>query len=70
MSHRGSEKTQVANVVRRKLGRGSVLRDPVSLPGGRSFQEDLALFERQVREEAGERAGRLAGRAAPAALSA
>lgn len=67
MSNWGSEKTQAASTIRRKFGRG--LRGPGSLPGGRSFQEDLALFERQAREEAGERAGRLAG-LPPAAPSA
>ncbi len=68
MPHRGSKKTRGSIIMSRKPGRRSVLRDPGSIPGGRSFEEDLALFERQAREEAGERAGRLAGLASHAAL--
>ena len=70
MSYRGSGKTQATSIMRRKPGRGGALRGPGSLPGGRSFEEDLALFERQAREEAGERASRLEGLDADAALSA
>ena len=70
MSYLVSEKTQAAGITRRKPGRGGALRGPGPLPGGRSFEEELALFERQAREEAGERVARLAARAAGAALSA
>ena len=70
MSYRGSEKTQATSIMLRRLGHGGALRGPGSLPGGRSFEEELALFERQAREEAGERGARLEGRDAGAAFSA
>ncbi len=70
MSHRSSEGAQATGIMRRRPGRGSALRGPGSLPGGRSFEEDLALFERQAREEAGQKNGSSAALFPPAALSA
>ncbi|QIN84834.1 hypothetical protein GBA63_20940 [Rubrobacter tropicus] len=70
MLHQGQEKAQVTNISRWKSERGWLLRDRDASVAGRSFDEDLALFERQVSEEADERAGRLAGLASGAALSA
>jgi hypothetical protein len=70
MLHQGAEKTQFTNVRRWKSERGWLLRDRGPSVVGRTFDEDLALFERQVSEEAGEEAGRLAGPGSTAALSA
>lgn len=70
MLHRGSEKGRATDIRCWKLGRGGLPRGGGQAVVGRSFEEDLALFERQVREEAGERAGRLAGPGSSATLSA
>ncbi len=70
MLHQEQEKTRVANLSRWKSERGALPWGRGPLVAGRSFEEDLALFERQVREEAGERAGRPAGLKPPAKLSA
>ena len=70
MFHQGREKTQTTSVRRWKAERGGLLRDRVLSTTENTFAEDLALFERQVREEAGERAGRLAGLASHPAPSA
>ena len=65
MFHQG-QKTPDTNVGRWKSERGGLLRGRGPSGAGRSFEEDLALFERQVREEVDERAGRPAGVVAPA----
>lgn len=70
MLHQGQEKAQPTNIGRWKSGRGWLLRDRVPSVARRTFEEDLALFERQVGEEADERAGGLAGLASSAASSA
>ena len=70
MLHQDGEKTQFTNVGRWKSERGGLLRDRVPSVVGRSFEEDLALFERQAREEAGERAGLPAGPVSRETLSA
>ncbi len=70
MLHQDQEKTQITNVSRWKSERGGLLRGHGPSVIGRSFEEDLALFERQVREESGERTGRLTGLVSPAAPSA
>ncbi len=57
MLHEGHEKARGANVSRWKSERGGLLWDRGPSLVGRSFEEDLALFERQVREEAGEGTG-------------
>ncbi len=64
MLHEAHEKARSANVSRRKAERGGLPWGLGPSTGGRTFEEDLALFERQVREEAGQKNGR------PAALSA
>lgn len=61
MLHRGQEGARETNVGRWKPGRGGLLRGCGAPVAGRSFEEDLALFERQVREERAGRAGRPAG---------
>lgn len=66
MLQQGFEEKRATNISRWKAERGGILRGCGPSLAGRSFDEDLALFERQVREEA----GRLAGRVPPAALSA
>ncbi|MBA3795205.1 MAG: hypothetical protein H0X19_13875, partial [Rubrobacter sp.] len=68
--HQDGEKTQVTNVGRWKSERGGLLRGRGPSVVGRSFEEDLALFERQAREEVGERAGLPAGLVSREALSA
>lgn len=68
MFHQG-QKTPDTNVGRWGSERGGLFRGRGPSVAGRSFEEDLALFERQVREEADERAGRPAGLVSPAALS-
>lgn len=70
MLHQGQEKTRATNVSRWKSGRGGLLRGRVPSVVGSSFEEDLELFERQVREEAGERSDRPTGLVPPAALPA
>jgi hypothetical protein len=57
MPHQGHERARIADISRWKSERGGLFwgRGP-SVVGG-SFEEDLALFERQVREEAGEGTG-------------
>jgi hypothetical protein len=57
MSHQGQEKTRITNLSRWKSERGALLRDRRPPVVGRSFEEDLALFGRQVREEAGKENG-------------
>lgn len=69
MLHQG-QKTQSTNVSRWKSERGWLLRGRGLSVGGRSFEEDLAHFERQVREEAGEKNGRPTALVSTAALSA
>ena len=59
MSHQG-QNTRGTNVGRWKSRRGGLFRGRGPSEVGRSFEEDLALFERQVREEA-ERDGRPTG---------
>ena len=70
MLHEGRERARGANVGQRKAGRGGLPWDRGPSVAGRSFEEDLALFERQAREEAGQRSGRSAAPLPPAALSA
>ncbi len=70
MLHEGHERTRGANVSRWKSERGGLLWGRGPSVAGRSFEEDLALFERQVREEAGQKNGRSAALFPPAALSA
>lgn len=70
MLHQAKKKAGVTNIGRWKSERGWLLRGRDPSLAGRTFDEDLALFERQVSEEADERAGRLAGLASSAALSA
>lgn len=70
MLHQDGEKTQVTNIGRWKSERGGLLRGRGPSVVGRSFEEDLALFERQAREEAGERAGLPADLVSREALSA
>lgn len=70
MLHQDGEKTQVTNVGRWKSERGGLLRGRGPSVVGHSFEEDLALFERQAREEAGERAGLPADLVSREALSA
>ena len=70
MSHDGFEKKRVTSLRGWKSGRGGFRWDRGSSAVGRSFDEDLALFERQVREEAGERTGGPAVPAPRGALSA
>ncbi len=70
MLHQDGEKTQVTNVGRWKSERGGLLRGRGPSVVGRSFEEDLALFERQAREEVGQRAGLPAGLVSREALSA
>jgi hypothetical protein len=70
MLHEGHEKARGANVSRWKAERGGLPWGCGPSVGGRSFEEDLALFERQVREEAGQKNGRSAALVPPAALSA
>nr|MBA3794522.1 hypothetical protein [Rubrobacter sp.] len=48
MLHQDGEKTQVTNVGRWKSERGGLLRGRGPSVVGRSFEEDLALFERQA----------------------
>lgn len=70
MLHQDQEKTRIANLSRWKSERGRLLRGQGPSVIGRSFEEDLALFERQVFEEAGGKGGRLAALVSPAAPSA
>ena len=70
MMHRGQEKARVTSVHRWKAERGGIFRGRGPSVVGRSFREDLALFERQVRGEAEERAYRPTGPVSPEALSA
>lgn len=53
MLHQGQEKTRIAKLNRWKSERGALLRGRRQPVVGRSFEEDLALFGRQAREEAG-----------------
>ena len=57
MLHEGHQRTRGANVSRWKSERGGLLWGRGPSVAGRSFEEDLALFEQQVREEAGQRNG-------------
>lgn len=66
MSQQGQKTPRVTNISRWKSERGRLLRDRVPSVAGRTFEEDLALFERQVSEEA----GRLTSPASSAAPSA
>lgn len=66
MLHQGQKTSRVTNISRWKSERGWLLRDRVPSVAGRTFDEDLALFERQVSEEA----GRLTSPASSAASSA
>lgn len=70
MLQQGRKTPRVTNISRWKSERGRLLRDRIPSVAGRTFEEDLALFERQVSEEADERAGRLTGPATSAASSA
>ena len=70
MLHEGHESARGANVSRWKAERGGLLWGRGPSVAGRSFEEDLALFERQVREEAGQKNGRSAALFPHAALSA
>ena len=70
MLHQSPEKTQATNVRRWKAERGGLLWSRAPSVIGNSFDEDLALFERQVREEAGEGDGCPAGLVSHPALSA
>lgn len=70
MLQQGQEKARITNIDRWKSGRGGLLRGRDPFGAGRSFKEDLALFERQAREEAGEENVRLTPLDSPAALSA
>jgi hypothetical protein len=70
MLHEGHERARGANVSRWKSERGGLLWDRSPSVAGRSFEEDLALFERQVREEAGQENGRTVALSPPAAPSA
>lgn len=64
------QKTQGTNFGHWGSERGWLFRGRGPSVVGSSFDEDLALFERQVREEAGERDGRPTGLVSPAAPSA
>lgn len=57
MLHQGHEGARIADIGRWKSERGGLLWGRGPYVVGRSFEEDLALFERQVREEAGVRTG-------------
>ncbi len=70
MLHQDGEKTQVTNLGRWKSERGGLLRGRSPSVVGRSFEENLALFERQAREEVRERAGLPSGPVSREALSA
>ena len=70
MLHEGHEKARGANVSRWKAKHGGLPWGLGPSTGGRTFEEDLALFERQVREEAGQENGRTVALSPPAALSA
>ncbi len=70
MLHQDGEKTQVTNIGRWKSERGGLLRGRGPSVVGRSFEEDLALFERQAREEVEESARLPAGLVSREALSA
>ena len=70
MLHQDGEKTQVTNIGRWKSERGGLLRGRGPSVVGRSFEEDLALFERQAREEVEESARFPAGLVSREALSA
>lgn len=70
MLHESYERARSANVSRWKAERGGLPWGLGTSTGGRAFEEDLALFERQVREEAGQKSGRSAAPFPPAALSA
>lgn len=68
MLHQGPKKARVTNINRWKSKRGWLLRDRTPSVAGRTFDEDLALFERQVSDEADEKARRLAGPGSAAKL--
>ena len=70
MSHEDHEKAQVANTSRWKFERGGLPWGRGPSVAGRSFEEDLALFERQVSEEAGEKSASNAAPVSTAVLSA
>jgi hypothetical protein len=70
MLHEGHEKAKISTISRWKAERGGLPWGLSPSTGGRTFEEDLALFERQVREEAGQKNGRSAALCPPAALSA
>ncbi len=53
MSHQGQERSRIANLSRWKTERGALLRGRRPSVVGSTFEEDLALFGRQVREETG-----------------
>jgi hypothetical protein len=57
MPHQGHKRARFADINRWRSERGGLLWDRGPSMVGRSFEEDLALFERQVREEAGEGTG-------------
>lgn len=59
MLRKSSEGTSADNVRLWRPGRGGLFRGSGPSAAGRSFEEDLALFERQVREEGLEEPGRL-----------
>ena len=58
MLHQGQEKSRVANLSRWKSERNALLWGRRPSVVGSTFEEDLALFGRQVREETGEEIGR------------
>ena len=70
MPHEGREKARSANVSRWKAERGGLPWGLGPFVGGRSFEEDLALFEQQVSEEAGGKDALDAAPVSTAALSA
>ncbi len=69
MLHEGQEKARISNVSRWKFERGGLPWGRGPSVVGRSFEEDLALFERQVSEEAGGKDKLCATPVSPAALS-
>ena len=70
MSYQGQEKARFPKVSRWKFERGGLPWGRGPSVGGRSFEEDLALFERQVSEEAGGKDALDAAPVSTAALSA
>ena len=70
MLQQGQKTSRVTNISRWKSERGAILRDRGWSVARRTFDEDLALFERQVSEEADEKSRRLAGSDSASKLSA